>query len=331
MPEIATPQSSLFSQPLGGLLPQRMKVLYITTEHRPGGWLAEALATDSASEILLEESLGASEGLARLRDEVFDAVLIGHEQGVLDAVELVEGLRGGGGEEPAVVLGAQPQQELAALCFEVGADAYCWVQETTVRSLLWTVARAVERRTLIRENRLLVQQQRRRLHLEQQEATRLLAQQWSLAGNISPPGETSHEEENNVGDHEPRHTEQEEDHAAEQRPTQPCLLPDSLVNHYRGLLRAYVIMGTGNLGDEMRPLAEMFAGAGVTARQVMQLHLNVLEQLLRGLGNRSARHVMNRADLLVLELMVHLADSYRHQYLHRSKPLHQLNLPGFGE
>jgi hypothetical protein len=61
----------------------------------------------------------------------------------------------------------------------------------------------------------------------------------------------------------------------------------------------------------------------------MQLHVRVLEELIASLGNRSARHVMNRADLLVLEVMAHLADGYRRRYDEQSHPPRQRELPGF--
>jgi hypothetical protein len=38
---------------------------------------------------------------------------------------------------------------------------------------------------------------------------------------------------------------------------------------------------------------------------------------------------MNRADLLALEVMAHLADGYRRRYHERSRPARQLELPGF--
>ena len=155
-------------------MPARMKVLYVTTLHRTGGWLAEAFRADCAAEVLLVETVGVTAGLSHLRDEVFDAVLVSHEPGVLDALDLVEGLRGGGNDEPMIVLGAAPSAQMAALCYEVGADAYCCVAETTTRSLLWTFARAIERCQLIREHRRLVQMEQQRLAHEHQEAERLL-------------------------------------------------------------------------------------------------------------------------------------------------------------
>ena len=82
-------------------------MLYITTLHRNGGWLAEAFAADGAAQVVFEEVVGVTAGLARLRDEVFDAVLVSHEPGVLDAIEFVEGFRAGGNDEPLIILGAR--------------------------------------------------------------------------------------------------------------------------------------------------------------------------------------------------------------------------------
>ena len=53
-----------------GQMPTRMKVLYVTTLNRTGGWLAEAFTADCAAEVVLVETLGVTAGLARLRDEV---------------------------------------------------------------------------------------------------------------------------------------------------------------------------------------------------------------------------------------------------------------------
>ena len=110
-------------------MPGRLKVLYIATPNRDGAWLAEAFAADSAAEILLEEAAGQADGMERLRDEVFDAILVSHEPGELDALDLVEGYRTGGAEEPIVVLGTPSESEMAVLCYEVGADGYVCVAD----------------------------------------------------------------------------------------------------------------------------------------------------------------------------------------------------------
>lgn len=308
-----------------GLLPPRIRMLYIATYQRTGGWLAEAFATDSASEVVLEEAVGLKSGLERLRDEVFDAVLVSHEPGELDALELLEGLRAGGSEQPLIVLGMQSEQELSALCYEVGADAYVCVNTATTRSLIWIVGRAMERHQLIRDNRRLAHAERHRLHLEHHEAQRLLEQQRALIRDLEslrPNAEPACGAEAN----ESATNEALARHAAAEP---PLSLPPQLVGHYRELLRAYVIMGSGNLAGDLAALGDLLTRAGVSAPQLMHLHLQVLEELVRGLGSRSTRHVMTRADLLVLEVLVHLTEGYRRLYGERVSPPQQLLLPGF--
>jgi hypothetical protein len=333
-------------------MPARIKVLYVTTLHRTGAWLAEAFRSDSASEIVLIETVGVTAGLAQLRNEVFDAVLVNHEPGVLDALELVEGMRGGGNDEPAIILGKAPSSQMAALAYEVGADAYCCIAETTTRSLLWTFARAIERCQLVREHRRLVQNEQQRLAHEHQEAERLLGEQRALIAELekirtgnSPASLSQSASTAAAGATEnwsagTGFSEQAfgsaveslspDSKAATGKSSPPvCDLPERLVTHYREMLRAYVVMGAGNLADEMVRLAAMLTEADVSAQRTMQLHVQVLEELVSSLGNRSARHVMTRADLLVLEIMAHLADGYRRRYHENCHQAKQLGLPGF--
>lgn len=323
-----------------GQMPTRMKVLYITTLHRTGGWLAEAFRSDCAAEVLLVETVGVTAGLSHLREEVFDAVLVSHEPGVLDALDLVEGLRAGGNDEPMIVLGAAPSAQMSAVSHEVGADAYCCVAETTTRSLLWTFARAIERWQLIREHRRLVQVEQQRLAQEHKEAERLLAEQRALIAELEliRYSKIGDEEIARGGEGETGRGGDVETTLAQTSPPLPLSvspplasadLPERLVAHYRELLRAYVVMGAGNLAEEMSKLAVMLTEADVSAQRTMQLHVHVLEELIGSLGNRSARHVMTRADLLVLEIMAHLADGYRRRYHDEHRTARQLDLPGF--
>lgn len=298
-------------------LPPRMRALYITTRQRTGGWLAEAFAVDSAARVLLEEAVGTAAGLARLRDEVFDVILVSHEPGELDALELIEGYRAGGADEPIIVLGNQSEQEMAALCYEVGADGYLCVHTTTTRNLLWVAGRAIQRHHLIGEYQRLAQAEQGRLQREQDEAREFLSQQRAMIAQIEAMR---------------GHGQPTEEHEAS--PTgyaRPVGLPEQLFAHYRELLRTYVIMGSGNLACELRQLAEILVNVGVSASQSVQLHLHVLEELIHGLGSRSARHVVTRADLLALEVVIQLAEGYRQRYQERVHPPVQRLLPGFEE
>ena len=106
-------------------------------------------------------------------------------------------------------------------------------------------------------------------------------------------------------------------------------LAEPLSARYRELLRTYVIMGTGNLAEEMRQFVELLASSQVTAQQAMLLHLDVLDEMIQGLGHRSARHVMNRADMLILEMMVCLVEGYRTRLSEQLHSSHQRPLAEF--
>jgi DNA-binding NarL/FixJ family response regulator len=287
-----------------GDLPPRMRVLLISGRQRTGGWLADALSADRACEIQLEQAAGPAAGLTRLRDEPFDAALVSHEPGELDALDLIEGIRAGSSEQlPIIVLGCEPEQEMAALAFEAGADAYVCIRATTTRTFIWQLARARQWHQLITENRQLAQQQRHRLKQEHDEAGRLLKQQRALIHDLEQIRGAAESEGIGSGGVPPEMPLMDRD--------RPLPVSDSLIAHYRELLKTYVVMGTGNLTAEMERLSGVLVAAGVTAQQAMELHLRVLEEMVEGLGTRSARHVMNRADLLVLEVMIHLAEGYR--------------------
>jgi len=305
-----------------GSLPPCVKGLFITAGNRTQDWLANAFADDRASDVTLEEAMGAAFGMQRLREQPYDVVFVSHEPGQLDALDLIEGLRAGGLERPVIVLGTAPEQELSILCFEVGADAYVCIDTATTRGLLWVVARALERHALLRQNQRLMQAEQRRLEQEHGEAKRVLTEQRGMIRDLH--AHRALQPDGSAG----------EAAADVQRLAAPICeeapdLQESLRADYRELLRAHVMMGSGNLAADLAPLAEQLAGSGVSARQIMQLHVHALGELIRGLGSRSARHVMSRADLLILEMMVHLSESYRRRWLERSIPPRQQLLPGF--
>jgi len=297
------------------MLPPSLRILGVVVQHGGARWLNDALAADSACQVQMDEAVGATTALAKLREEVYDAIVVSHVPGRLDALEFVEGLRAGGAEEPVLILGDEDVVELTCYAFEAGADAYLCLHNTATRTLIWTLARAVNRYQLIRENRRLAQGERQRLQHEHQETDRLLDQQRSLIRNLEILSAPLDEESETapVTAVDANRDFQTRWSNADTSALSP--LPAQLVAHYRELLRAHVIMGHGNLAGELTQLAEMLTTAEITAEQTMLLHLQALEELVRGLGARSARHVMTRADLLILEVMIHLADNYRQRLL----------------
>jgi DNA-binding NarL/FixJ family response regulator len=277
-----------------GTLPRSARVLFVTTSSASADWLRELFAADNVMSVTVEESIGAAQGLARLREEALDAVIVQHVPEELDALAFAEGHRASGADDALLIIGTEPEAAFAPLCYEVGADAYALLGSASPRQIIWLVARAMEWHRLVRENHRLAQYERERLRLEHSEAERLLSQQRGLISGLEEIRNASTTATTSTGE-----------------PDSPMQVPSSLVDHYLGLLRAHVIMGSGNLASETAAMVDTIFSLSMPAPRVMQLHLHALETTLRGLGSRSSRHVMARADLLVLEVMTQLAERYR--------------------
>ena len=279
-------------------LASQVKILFITAEDRPADWLLAALAADPESNVQMQQAGTLAHGLACLRAEVFDAVLVEHDPRYQDTFATLSAIRTGShDDQPVVVLGRQPAVEVSVSCYQAGGDAYLCLENTTTRLLLWEISRAIEHHQMSRENRDWEQSSDRRRQLEDDETGRLLEAQRAML--FSPDKEPGRDRSASCPGNSPSGR------------SQLSSLPVPLLDHYRELLRTYVIMGSGNLAREMEDLARRLVHQGAAAQQVMHVHLSIVEEMVAGLGKRSARHLMNRADLLVMEVMVHLVDHYR--------------------
>ena len=305
MPRIASRQ---------GAIPRRLRVLCVATSVRTGERLRQALASDSACDFQLESVIGAAAGMERLRDESFDIILVRHEpeanESPLDGLAFVEALRASGAEEPVLMLGTGEEQEFAPWCVEAGGDDYVRISTCTTRWLIYKIARAFEYHQLLRESARLRQIEEQRVTQDHRAAQQVLDEQRALLRDLEGLQPTD----------KPAFTESELPPRGESGLSNGLAGIDlPLFESYRELLRAYVMMGSGSLGQELNALAELLAAANASPAETMQLHLRVVESLVASLGARSSRHVLARADLLVLEVMVHLADSYR-RLTHRVVP-----------
>jgi DNA-binding response OmpR family regulator len=319
-----------------GEFPARMRLLWVTDSAASGQWLATTLADEPSCAWELVAAHSHAAGLALLRSEHIDAVLVQHQAGDLDGVEFAAACRGGGFEEPLLVLGSESPLELEAVACDAGADAYVALELTGLRSLLWTLSRACERYRLQREIRRLRQNEQQRVQWERAEAERMLAEQRNLLETLDArdaggkhPSLAAYASAELECDNEPATsaatllkpirrsktiamTQAGGLSSFTQRREETDPLPSAaLQQQYRDLLRTTVIMGSGKLQSELRELANELIAARISARQTMLLHLQVVEELVRGLGQRSARHLLTRADLLILELTIALADGYR--------------------
>jgi hypothetical protein len=245
--------------------------------------------------------------MSRLREEPFDCILIDvpatgsslrDDNGPFG---LIRALRTSGCEDPVVLVGRLfADAEWTAAC---AADCDVFISARGWNSLVLgaMVKRALLRGELIRENTRLSAAHHRRLLRERDESEQLLAHQRQLIAELETLPDPLRERPARPSAADARLLRTNSARPPGERPA------DEFNERYRALLRSYVLMGSGSLANEIAEMADQFVSAALPPPEALQLHLQCVESLVKGLGNRSARHVMSRADLLAIELMTHLA------------------------
>lgn len=273
-------------------LPPRMRLLCIGALEP--SWVSMTLQLDAegCTEPVFKWVSTATEALALLRKESFDCLLInqmfldGPQEVENRALHLVSAVRASGCDDPVIMVAGTADDATWSEACSLHMELLLTPNGLESMAVVPMLKRALERVDLLRDNHRLAMSERRRLSRERKEAKHLLNEQRQIIRDLTE-----------LVDHIPvKNTEQAQ-------------LPEQLNDYYQELLRTYVIMGSGGLGAEIAKLAELLAVAGLTPRQALELHLERVEDLVHGLGSRSTRHVMARADLLALELMIHLGES----------------------
>ncbi len=234
-----------------------------------------------------------AEALAILAEESFDCLLLRYQPvwdpSGEDPLALARAVRAGGSADPIVVVTQLADDGAWSNAIALDVDLLVTPSGWESTALIPAIARAVSRGRIRDEIDRLRLEERRRLLRDRGEAESILAQQIQIVSDL----ESLTELEPACGT-DPRF-----------EGTQRTAFAD----YYQELLRGYVMMSSGTLSDDVRKLADVFRQADVTPRNALRLHLRCLERLINGLGSRSSRHVLTRANLLALELMLHLAES----------------------
>ena len=278
----------------GTALPARMRLLCVGSTEP--SWISLALQLDALG--CIEPSFRwvstAGEALALLRDESFDCLLVWVNPTWSESndgpLSLARGIRAGGCADPVVIVTMGIDDATWNEALQLNVDLLVSSKGWESSALIQSIQRAVERGSIVHEIDRLAAADRLRHQREREEADRLLAQQRRILTALDQTAASR-----NVGS-----------------PLR-LPLPPEFEEYYQELLRTYVIMGSGNLAAEIAKLADLLCQAGLSTPQVLDFHLEGVEKLVRGLGNRSTRHVMSRADLLALELMVHVGHCYQQQ------------------
>ena len=254
----------------------------------------------------------ASEAMTLLRNESFDCIVVecwptNHDDVELDASDLVHAIRASGCGDPIVLLTRQPDDGLTVEACnshcEILVSAALW----SSRALVNVIQQSIRLMETARQNHHHVVANHRRLVRERDEADHLLRQQRDIIRELEAITQgTASTDVNEIAD--PAIASGESEHTRNSRSLQ---IPEKIKTYYHELLRTYVIMGSGSLAGEISQLASGLAEVGLSPRDTLSLHLEQVEHLVSGLGNRSSRHVMSRADLLALELVIHIGECYQ--------------------
>ena len=266
-----------------GTLPSRLSVLYVPGPRSPSNWLAKALETEPECQVQLVEVASFAVALERMREETFNVVLIDYDADDRERFELVDAVRAGSHAfQPVIILGEAPDSQIATECYELGADAYIAVQITTPRELIWRIARATQRERISTENDQLRRRQQRQKTLERDETLKLISEQESIFACHS------------VSSDDQNHPK-----------------PEWLEAELRELLQAYVVMGSGNMLKELDRFTRRVQEHGLPRSVVTRAFSAVMRAVIEELGTRSSRHVYNRGNLLLLDLMFRLVADAR--------------------
>lgn len=282
------------------VLPWQLRLLCVTPLEPSWTVLALLLDRYGCREPQFRWCSGGAQALSVLREEPFDCLIVGDSEAGNSAPRaclpaLLDAIEAGGATLPVLVISHRCHDDwllqLSTFDCEVLVTKTGWQSHALP---VW-IARAIARTHVTRENQRLVMADRRRSVRERDETEQLLEQQRRIL-EVALEHTVLEGEAPVVGMLGAALVPQ---------------LPEQVNAYYQELLRTYVIMGSGNLAAEIRKLAQLLALAGLGPREALQVHLARVETLIRGLGSRSTRHVMNRADILALELLIHLGECYR--------------------
>jgi hypothetical protein len=290
----------------------RLRLLWIGAREPSWVGLALRLDADGCLEPRFRWAATPSDALAVMRDENFDCLLISdctttRSPTPLDDPELLlQAIRGSGCDDPIIFITSRIDDQRCARLCAFSCDVLVTANSCDSPALLPLIRRAVANAERVRENHRLSVIHQRRLVRERDEAEHLLQQQRSFIEKLDSPFPSRVENCRQSGD------EPDYPISCDSPASAPQIeLPEETKDFYHELLRAYVIMGSGSLGSEIAGFSKLIVTAGMSPRRALQFHLECVESLVRDLGNRSARHVMARADLLALELMVHVGEEYQ--------------------
>jgi len=261
-----------------------LHLLYVLGPRSPKGWLKKTLHQSSAHEIEVRETPLLPTALECLRESAFDVVVIDQDASERTPREVITALQSGTSDlQPIVVFAAGTDRAQATAYLKAGASCYCSLGNTTAQELVWQLHDVRRKSQVAGQQKQLSDWRTRHEAKQHDEILKLLAEQRSIFGFADR-----------------LRSETQIDDAA------PCF--EELRRNCADLLQAYVVMGRGQLASEVRHLASQLHQDQVSLPRLLQCYAAALTDLVQHRGARSARHVFDRGNLLLLDVLLQWAD-----------------------
>jgi hypothetical protein len=267
-------------------LPGELLLLFIGPEEPSWTLLTLLLDRDGCTHPHFRWHQELAEAAGAVHQERFDCIIIddvtaapGAGGVAADLPGTIAALRAAGCDDPVLVLSDRADD--AWLTRMSGIECELLQTRSSWRStaLVPWIHKAIERQTLVRERNELGALGRDRRRQDASETWRQLEQRRQAAVRLHPGRETEDRE-----------------------------ILDWALPSYHELLKSAVLAGMEQMQPESTQLLERLSAHGVTPAALLRLHVAAVESLLRGLGGRSAPHVLQQSDLVALEMIVRLSE-----------------------
>ena len=256
-------------------------VLYMRGPRSPRTWLERALreAEDAATEIVTTGT--TTDAMEQLRRAACDVVIIDHDFDHGELLELILTIRAATHEGlPILIFGKGVDRNDADTCLGAGATSYLSLEHTTTRELKRQIALAAQQGHQYVELQQLRSWKKQHHEREQREILQVLNEQakiFAAADSTSLSTFDALESESNL---------------------------DDLIDDCLELLQATIVMGRGPMKHEVLGFVSAHHNH-VGLPSLLRSFSLATKRLVRDRGKRSARHICDRANLLLFEVLIH--------------------------
>ena len=264
---------------------RRLSLLYLAGAESPPDWLSRALSAEpDGNDFHITEVMSLAAMLEQLRDAPYDVCLVDEDASDRAASELIGAIRSGANQHQAViVLSDRDTRQHAAKYLAAGAAAYLSIPRTTSAELICHLRRAEATASTALERDRLQGWWAQRGRQDQQSIQNLLHDEQTLVKTWQERWQAP-----------PPRTLAEVDDAITQQLRPAC----------RDLLEAYLLLGREDLADDVRSFAILLRDTELPLACLLEDYLFALSSLATDRGVRSARHVVDRGHLLLLEILL---------------------------